>query len=60
MTGYPIERLYEEVAFLAFHFHWDYETIMHMDHRERLAWCEEVNKINKNLNENESKKLEEI
>ena len=60
MTGYPIDRLLEEVAFLAYHFHWDYESIMNMEHRERLSWCEEVSKINKKLNGDESKKLQDI
>ena len=57
MTGYPIERIHEEVAFLAYHFHWDYETIMNMEHRERLTWCEEISKINKKLNEDKSKNI---
>ncbi len=60
MTGYPVERLHEEVAFLAYHFHWDYDTIMNMEHRERLSWCEEVSKINKKLNGDETRNLEDI
>ncbi len=60
MTGYPLDNLYEEVAFLAYHFHWDYETIMNMEHRERKLWCEEVSKINKKLNGEETKNLIEF
>ena len=60
MTGYPIDRLHEEVAFLAYHFHWDYETIMNMEHRERLSWCEEITKINKKINGDESKSLQDL
>ncbi|HEY9246618.1 MAG TPA: DUF6760 family protein [Candidatus Methanoperedens sp.] len=60
MTGYPLDRLHEEVAFLAYHFHWDYDTIMNMEHRERLKWCEEVSKINKKLNGDESRKITDI
>jgi len=60
MIGYPLDRLHEEVAFLAYHFHWDYDTIMNLEHRERMLWCEEVSKINKKLNGDESKKLEDI
>jgi transcriptional antiterminator len=48
--GYPLERVYEEVAFIAYHFHWSYEEIMNMDHRERRKWCEEISKINEKLN----------
>lgn len=60
MIGYPLDRIHEEVAFLAYHFHWDYDTIMNLEHRERMQWCEEVSKINKKLNGDESKKLEDI
>ncbi len=60
MTGYPLADLYEEVAFLAYHFHWDYETIMNMEHRERKLWCEEVSKINKKLNGEETKNLADL
>jgi hypothetical protein len=51
IVGYPLDRLYGEVAFLAYHFHWPYEEIMQMEHRERRRWCEEISKINKQLNE---------
>jgi hypothetical protein len=44
-----LDRLYEEVAFIAYHFHWDYEQIMSLDHRERRKWIEEISKINKKI-----------
>jgi hypothetical protein len=56
MLGYPLDQLHEEVAFLAYYFHWDYETIMNMEHRDRQRWCKEVSKINKNLNSNSNEK----
>ncbi len=49
MTGYPHDRLHEEVAFIAYHFHWPYEEIMHMEHRDRQRWVEEISKINREL-----------
>lgn len=51
MMRYPSERLREEVAYLAYHFHWSYQDIMHMDHRERQRWVAEVARINRRLNE---------
>ncbi|KCZ70554.1 hypothetical protein ANME2D_02574 [Candidatus Methanoperedens nitroreducens] len=60
MIGYPLDHLYEEVAFLAYHFHWDYDTIMNMEHRERQQWCDEVSKINKKLSSEETKSISEI
>jgi len=48
---YPLGRLYEEVAYIAYHFHWPYREIMQMDHRERQRWVEEIAAINTRLNE---------
>ena len=51
MMGYPSDRLYEEVAFIAYYLHWPHEQIMSLDHRERQRWVNEVSQINKQLNE---------
>ena len=48
---YPSARLYEEVAYLAYHFHWPYDQIMALEHRERQQWVGEVTKINQRLND---------
>ena len=48
---YPLEILREEVAYLAYHFHWPYEEVMNMEHAERQEWVEEVVRINTRLNE---------
>ena len=45
IVGYPLEWLRQEVATIALHFHWPYETIMAMEHRERRMWVREINKI---------------
>jgi len=47
---YPVDRLYEEAAFLAYYLHWSHEQIFSLEHRERRRWCDEVSKINKKLN----------
>jgi len=44
-------ELYEEVAYIAYHFHWSHDEIMQMEHWERRRWCEEISKINRQLNE---------
>ena len=51
MIGDPSDRLFEEVAYIAYHFHWPHGQIMNLDHRERQRWVEEIAKINKRLNE---------
>jgi hypothetical protein len=60
ITGYPLERIYEEVAFLAYHFHWDHQTLMNLEHRERKRWCDEVSRINKKINGEEQKNLFDV
>ena len=32
ILGYPLPALYEEVAFVAYHFHWPPETILNLEH----------------------------
>ncbi len=49
--GYPSDRLSEEVAYLAYHFHWGHDEIMRMEHRERQSWVGEVASINRRLGE---------
>jgi hypothetical protein len=51
MIGYPLERLTEEVAYIAYHFHWPYEQVMALEHHERAIWVSEISKINRKLNE---------
>ncbi|MCA9821855.1 MAG: hypothetical protein KC482_12515 [Dehalococcoidia bacterium] len=51
MIGYPLDRLYEEVAYLAYHFHWDQGTILDMEHADRQRWVGEVASINQRMNE---------
>ena len=48
---YPEGQLYEEIAFIAYYFHWSYQDLMQMDHRERRRWCEEISRINRRLEE---------
>ena len=51
MIGYPSDRLFEEVAYIAYHFHWPHDQIMQLEHRERQQWVAEIARINKRLNE---------
>lgn len=51
MIGYPLDRLREEVAYLAYHFHWPLVDILNLEHAERQAWLEEIGSINQRLNE---------
>jgi hypothetical protein len=44
MIGYPLNQLYEEVAYIAYNFHWSYNAILNMEHAERRRWVEEIAK----------------
>ena len=47
---YPLKALYEEVAFVAYHFHWPPEAIMNMEHADRRRWVAEISSINQRMN----------
>jgi len=49
MTGYPSDSLYEEVAYLAYHFHWPLRDILALEHPDRHRWVEEIARINRRL-----------
>jgi len=57
MISYPLDKLYEEVAFIAYHFHWPFEEIMNMEHRERQKWVEEISRINQRLSGEQQKSI---
>lgn len=51
ITRYPLDRLFEEVAYLAHHFHWSRQEILTLEHPERTRWAREIARINTRLNE---------
>jgi hypothetical protein len=54
MRAYPVSSLYEEMAFIAHHFHWSHSDLMTLDHAERRRWCREISAINRRINGNPS------
>ncbi len=49
MTGYPSERLFEEVAYVAYYFHWTYDDVMRLEHHERQRWVAEIARIHERM-----------
>jgi len=47
--GYPSDRLHEEVACIAYHFHWPHDQIMGLEHGERRRWVAEIARINQRI-----------
>jgi hypothetical protein len=50
---YATDRLFEEVAYVAYHFHWSFEEILELEHADRQRFVEEIASINRRLNEEE-------
>ncbi len=50
---YATDRLFEEIAYVAYHLHWSFEEILDMEHPMRQRFVEEVASINKRLAEDE-------
>ena len=46
---YAPERLYEEVAYIAYHFHWPLDDLLDLEHRERQRFAGEIGKINQRI-----------
>jgi hypothetical protein len=51
VLGYPLDRLVEEVAFIAYHFHWSQGEIVNLEHADRRRWVREIAEINRRINE---------
>jgi hypothetical protein len=50
VTGYPLDQLAGEVAFIAYHFHWSHDQIMALEHADRRSWVEQISEINRLMN----------
>ena len=46
---YAADRLYEETAYVAYHFHWALDDILDMEHPLRQRFVEEIGRINRRL-----------
>jgi hypothetical protein len=45
------DRLFEEIAYVAYHFHWPLNEILDLEHSMRQRFVEEIGRINRKLNE---------
>ena len=60
IISYPLDKLYEEVAFIAYHFHWPPGDILNMEHRDRQRWVEEISRINRQLSGEKQRSILEV
>ncbi|MEM6807843.1 MAG: DUF6760 family protein [Pseudomonadota bacterium] len=60
MRAYPSSQLYDEMAFIAYHFHWNHEELMNLEHVERRRWCRHISDINRRLGDQASRPIEAL
>lgn len=46
---YAPDRIHEEVAYVAYHFHWPLDAILDLEHGQRLRYVAEIASINTRL-----------
>ena len=51
IVSYPLEQLQEEVAYIAYYFHWPLKDILEMEHYDRRQWAEKIADINRKMTE---------
>lgn len=48
------------MSFIGYYFHWGEEEIMKLEHGQRRRWCQEISRINRDLNPSEQRKEKSI
>lgn len=48
---YGPDRIYEEVSYVAYHFHWPLDDILDLEHGQRLRYVREIAAINTRLSQ---------
>jgi hypothetical protein len=43
---YASDRLHEEIAYVAYHFHWPLGELLDLEHHDRLRYVAEIDRIN--------------
>jgi hypothetical protein len=43
---YAADRIHDEVAYLAYHFHWSLDQILDLEHADRLRYVEQISRLN--------------
>ena len=51
LLTYGTDELFEEVAYVAYHFHWSFDEILDLEHPVRQRCVEEIADINRRLAE---------
>lgn len=46
MLRYPTEALWQEIAYLAYHLHWDLDRLLELEHGDRVRLVRAVAALN--------------
>jgi hypothetical protein len=46
MKRYPSQALWQEITYLAYHLHWDLETLLDLEHADRGRLVQQVATLN--------------
>lgn len=46
MKRYPVEALWQEIAYLAYHLHWPLDDILDLEHMDRVRLIRAVASLN--------------
>lgn len=46
MLRYPTEALWQEIAYLAYHLHWDLDRLLELEHADRVRMVRAVAALN--------------
>jgi hypothetical protein len=57
---YPAAQLRQEMAFIAYHFHWHRHELLSLEHAERRGWCKEISRINRELDGTPANPFEDL
>jgi hypothetical protein len=48
---YAADRLHQEVAYVAYHFHWSLDEILDLEHPDRRRYVAEIAQINTRISQ---------
>ncbi|MGX8904712.1 DUF6760 family protein [Streptomyces netropsis] len=46
---HPADRLYEEITYIAYHFHWGHASLLGLTHHERRRWVRSIAAVHHSL-----------
>lgn len=47
MIRYPVEALWDEISYLAYHLHWDLQSLLDLEHGDRDRLVQSVASLNR-------------